>query len=193
MLVVDLDNYLSHPDKKLIVHINGVVSGVKRRTNLKIAELSAIFHDIGKLNPNFQEKLKNGTSQGYSNHSYLSMYVFLCYCSTNLNSILKCLNNDYFLLRSIAAIIAHHHGNLPDFENILSEEKNNLKNFLPLTHSVPFHAFIKDNFFNDCASFNIINHPNEENFLSLKIIPKESERIEKPLNFFLRHNSHLLH
>ena len=48
--MVNLDDFLSHPDKKLIDHINGVLIGVKKRTNSSIAELSAIFHDLGKLN-----------------------------------------------------------------------------------------------------------------------------------------------
>ncbi len=55
--MVDLNQYRSHPDKTLLDHTKGVLAGVKSRTPLKIAELAAIFHDVGKMNPNFQAKL----------------------------------------------------------------------------------------------------------------------------------------
>ena len=77
----DITAYKSHPDKSLIEHINGVVKNVSSRTDSIIAETAAVFHDLGKMNPNFQAKLEGKTSQGYSNHSLLSAYAFLCVLS----------------------------------------------------------------------------------------------------------------
>ena len=72
-MVADLGDYNSHPDKLLVDHVEGVVEGTRERTDLDVAEFAAIFHDVGKLNPNFQDKLKpDATSSGYAHHSYLS-------------------------------------------------------------------------------------------------------------------------
>ena len=121
--MVDLTQYRSHPDKQLLVHIRGVVEKVRSLTNLKIAEHAAIFHDVGKLNPNFQRKLDMPKVDGYSNHAYLSAFCFLCYCTANQEAILKIFNNEKEWLGSILAIIAHHHGDLPDFPIILTEDE----------------------------------------------------------------------
>ncbi len=121
MLVADLDNFLSHPDKKLVAHIEGVVNGVRKRTDSKIAELSAIFHDFGKLYPNFQEKLKTGKSRGYSNHTYLSGYLFLCYCKENFHELVNYLGGNENWISSIFTIIVSHHKNLGDYPMILSD------------------------------------------------------------------------
>ncbi|MFB6307611.1 MAG: CRISPR-associated endonuclease Cas3'', partial [Flavobacteriales bacterium] len=84
--------------------------------SLETAEISALFHDAGKINPNFQSKIMNGGSIGYSNHSYLSAYILWCY---------HCANPEYlvnqFRIESIneflqlIVIIAKHHSNLPNF------------------------------------------------------------------------------
>lgn len=180
--MVNIEKYLSHRDKKLIDHTKGVVAGVKRRTNSKIAELSAIFHDVGKMNPNFQEKLKTGKSKEYSNHSYLSAYVFLCYCGENYADVKQILYNDHLLIRSVAAIIAHHHGNLPDFEQILSNEKIKLDSFLQEINSIPFSTFIKEKLIEESNNFIVFQNPNKEKFLNIRIIPKEQKA---PLNLYL--------
>lgn len=117
-MVPDLGTYYSHPNKLLKVHINGVKEKIRRRTNSKIAEYAAIFHDIGKLNPNFQNKLK-GVGKGYSNHSYLSAYAFLCWYLTNrqeVNHLFGVEGNDITQIKIITAIILHHHGNLPNMD-----------------------------------------------------------------------------
>lgn len=143
MLVADLDNFLSHPNKKLIDHINGVVAGVKRRTDSKIAELSAIFHDLGKMNPNFQEKLKTGKSKGYSNHSYLSAYIFLCYAKENYKDLVDYLNGNENLISTILTIITSHHKNLPDYPKILDDcEKEKLSSFLNDKLQLPASEFL---------------------------------------------------
>jgi CRISPR-associated endonuclease/helicase Cas3 len=74
-MVPNLTVYKSHPNKLLEVHINGVVSKTLKKTHSKIAELSAMFHDLGKLNLNFQRKLELNESVGYSQHSYISAFA----------------------------------------------------------------------------------------------------------------------
>lgn len=111
-----IDSFKSHPDKKLNIHVEGVVNKTKELSQLKLAELIAIFHDVGKINPNFQNKVvgKNGT--GYSNHAYLSAYVFWCYYCANHEFV-----NERFNIRTLHQIlqaitlIAKHHSNLPNF------------------------------------------------------------------------------
>jgi len=125
-MVVDLSNIKSHPDRNLISstseqgHTESVVDNVKTLTSSKWAELIAIFHDLGKVNPNFQEKLF-GECEEYSNHAYLSAYAFYCaFCSVgkNLQALTKHLGHSNISSNDIIASvvsIAKHHGNLPDF------------------------------------------------------------------------------
>lgn len=144
--MVNVEEYFSHPDKELTEHLQGVLFGVKKRTASKIAELLAIFHDIGKLNPHFQEKLKNGKSEGYSNHAYLSGYIFLRYCYANLNSFRKYVANDSaeLWLAALLTIIVSHHKDLPDFPLILKEsERNDLVSFLKKVKEIPASSYLQ--------------------------------------------------
>src|SRR5690625_1967299 len=104
-MVADLTTLKSHPDKFLISqengekgHVDGVVGNVKKITNSKWAELIAIFHDLGKTNPNFQDKLDpHKIVKGYSNHSYLSAFSFFCAFAgvkKNREKLNKWLNTD---------------------------------------------------------------------------------------------------
>lgn len=106
----DITAYKSHPDKSLVEHIKGVVKNVKSRTDSIIAETAAIFHDLGKMNPNFQAKLEGKMPKGYSNHSLLSAYAFYCMVLADKNR--KLSPNDII---GLIVLIAKHHGNLPDF------------------------------------------------------------------------------
>lgn len=110
---IDITEYKSHPDKLLTVHTKGVTEGVRRRTKLKLAEIAAIFHDLGKINPNFQRKLF-GKATGYTSHSYLSALAWLCFCYRNKKLVSEWLAGDQNLIVAVTAVIAHHHGNLPD-------------------------------------------------------------------------------
>ncbi|NCD11918.1 MAG: CRISPR-associated helicase Cas3' [Epsilonproteobacteria bacterium] len=148
-MVSDISKYKSHPDKRLPVHIEGVLKKVKKRTSLKIAEVAAIFHDLGKINPNFQRKLETGSdydNQGYDEHSYLSVYSFLCYGKSNPIQFKELLNGDFSKLWSLVALISHHHGNLPDFnKGILKETpKRSLEKFLKTNPYLPFSHFLND-------------------------------------------------
>ena len=66
---MDIDlkqKFKSHPDKLLFDHLNGVAEKACIRWDSKFAEVISLFHDLGKINPNFQNKL-DGKKTGYSN------------------------------------------------------------------------------------------------------------------------------
>lgn len=121
-MVSDITLLKSHPDKLLLKHVQGVIDNTRKLTNSRFAELVAIFHDLGKINPNFQDKLDPlKAASGYANHAYLSAYAFFCAfcCNKNNADALKQFLNvselTYNDLIALSVIIAKHHGNLPDF------------------------------------------------------------------------------
>lgn len=121
--MVDVNTFKSHPDKMLFDHVNGVREKVVRLTNgLKIprfGELAAIFHDLGKINPNFQDKIAKNHTNSYSHHAYLSALVFYAFClkGGNIKVIQEFIFHKFSQSDLIALIIliAKHHGHLPDF------------------------------------------------------------------------------
>lgn len=147
-----VDSFHSHPDKLLETHINGVLQKALKSTQLKIAELAIIFHDLGKMNPNFQEKLKPGNRNkylGYTAHSYLSAFAFLCFLANNqqlLKEILQAADTTALKLevQRIIALIAHHHGNLPDLKHNLKEDpKKEVLKFLDEHPILPISHFLE--------------------------------------------------
>jgi CRISPR-associated endonuclease Cas3-HD len=129
-MLYDLKEIKSHPDKYLLTldrkeigHTEGVIDNVSKITDSKYTILIAFFHDIGKLNPNFQKKLPNDSKKvkEYSNHAYLSAFIFFVFfrCNRyNFQLLAKYLNDNLLCenaLLSIIIQIAKHHGNLPDF------------------------------------------------------------------------------
>lgn len=152
----------SHPDKLLISHIDGVLKNVKMLSNSKLAELLALFHDLGKTNPNFQKKLKpQKLNNSYSNHAYLSAYLFfstILSCPANKAAIVRYLEGWHFdqnLALAIVVALAKHHGDLPDFtpENlgitddnyVLSKrEIDALFNFLRTSPDLPIKEVLKN-------------------------------------------------
>lgn len=155
----DITTLKSHPDKFLLTHVAGVIKNVKKLTDSKWGELLAIFHDLGKVNPNFQNKLyPNRKVSGYSNHAYLSAYAFFCAfagIASNKEKLKGWLlnfevsKND---LIALTVLIAKHHGNLPDFcpedqrgtgASILSKiENDGLYSFLNLPDTLlPVNEF----------------------------------------------------
>ena len=181
--MVDLTQYRSHPDKQLLVHSRGVVDKVRSLTNNKIAEFTAIFHDVGKLNPYFQQKLDKRTIQGYSHHAYLSAFSFLCYCIANQKTVLNTVNNEPQWIGSILAIISHHHGDLPDFPIILKDEEySRLLSFLEENPELPVSEFIGSFLAHD--SFSVLNHQLKNDFQS-RVQVQFTRHILRPLDFFL--------
>lgn len=167
-MVFDIEKLKSHPDKPLLQHIQGVRENTKKLTNSRFAELVAIFHDIGKVNPNFQDKLDpQKTASGYANHAYFSAFTFFCaFCCNrnNLNTLKQFLETDELTQNDLIALtiaIAKHHGNLPDFTpvdrngtgaSILSKDENfTLFKFLEKqqdlpTYNLASHYFPVENF-----------------------------------------------
>ncbi|MCO5286810.1 MAG: CRISPR-associated helicase Cas3' [Chitinophagaceae bacterium] len=121
--MVDVNALKSHPDKKLFDHVMGVITNVQKLTEglsvYKLAEIAAVFHDLGKINPNFQKKINHNPTIDYSHHAYLSAYTFFVFCidKNNRELIKSILNEDNIQneLISLIILIAKHHGHLPDF------------------------------------------------------------------------------
>jgi len=124
-MVSDLAKIKSHPEKLLQVHIEGVINKSNNRTASLLAKYAALFHDLGKINPNFQAKLEGIKSAGYSQHSYISAFAFLNWYLRNretANRIFQIEGNDISVLKLITAIILHHHGNLPNMDENISSQ-----------------------------------------------------------------------
>ena len=168
-MVSDIKELKSHPGKLLLDHIQGVRDNTKKLTNSRLAELVAIFHDLGKINPNFQDKLDPlKTANGYSNHAYISAYMFFCaFCCNRRNAeeLRKFLGVEELTKNDIIAltvIIAKHHGNLPDFTptdnngtgaSILSKNENyELFKFLEKESDLPSFEFAH-HFFQEIEDF----------------------------------------
>lgn len=160
-MVADLTKYKSHPHKELTVHTQGVLDKTMALTNMEIAEIAAIFHDLGKMNPNFQDKLdKTKTAKGYGNHAYLSAYGFFCFVKNNMEYLKQKLGGDIHSqnkMIAIIAIIAKHHGNLPNFETIVTEDEcNRLFDFINQNPVIPSTEFIR-HFVPEIKDFELTN------------------------------------
>jgi CRISPR-associated endonuclease/helicase Cas3 len=199
-MVPDINTLRSHQDKLLLTHVKGVRDNTKKLSSSKIAELVALFHDLGKTNPNFQDKLEPDiTVNGYANHSYLSAYAFFCAfgCSRqNLEALKQFLKADSFNqndLISLTVLIAKHHGNLPDFSptdhsgtgaGILSKDENTaLFNFLNQEKKLPVYEFV--NHFISTDDFrHFLTNPKVQQCYSEQLIFK-GENNKSALGFFL--------
>lgn len=146
----DLNKCYSHPGKLLKVHLENVASLSKRITSSDAAELVSLFHDIGKVNPNFQQKLNGSCPKGYDHHAYLSAYVFFLSLIRNSSifQIPQGFNRKNYLI-SLITIVAKHHGDLPNMmpnngNSILSDyEIVNLYVFLDKT-DIPVDEIISE-------------------------------------------------
>ena len=193
-MVADIAKYRSHRVKSLIDHTKNVRCIVTNTflniedSNLtrKMTEISAIFHDVGKMNPNFQKKLDNIESD-YSHHSYLSVYAFLCFYLKNVEYLKKEFGENYYQISiAILTIIAHHHTNLPDLKKLIlnSYESERLINSIIININnsiiIPASDFIKE--FVSTIDFEINKEQYfKENFLKVSL----TGVVKDPLNFFL--------
>jgi CRISPR-associated endonuclease/helicase Cas3 len=179
----------SHTGKPLQKHLQGVIAKVKYRTeilptslNLKLAEIAALFHDLGKINPNFQSKLKGEKVKEYSSHAYLSAYAFACFCQNNAEKVKSWLTRSD-QSRSLLALIARHHGNLPDFENgiLNKDETTRLANFLATNPHLPISDFLQT--LEAHTKFELdISAQFQDSFSKIKLIEKNNKQ---PLQFSL--------
>ena len=120
--MLDIKEIKSHPDKELSVHLKGVRTIVSQLAGSRKTELAAIWHDLGKCNPNFQTKIVGGRVSGYDKHSYLSAFALFCaigYCkkvkSRAFEQYFDVSNMNGNEMIALITIVAKHHGNLPDF------------------------------------------------------------------------------
>jgi CRISPR-associated endonuclease/helicase Cas3 len=145
-MVSDLD-FKSHPNKQLEEHICGVISKSRKYSSLPIAEVAALFHDLGKINPYFQKKLAGDAVKEYSRHAYLSVLSFFSYMKANEKdtfSLLKAENISDFRIKILQtiALIAYHHGNLPNFEQLPNMEEMNMAANFTFKHNLLFSEFL---------------------------------------------------
>lgn len=188
-MVPDLDDFKSHPDKALEIHIEGVQQKALKRYNSPIVHWAALFHDLGKINPNFQRKLETsykGEYVGYDEHAYLSAWSWLCFFEQNgkINHQLRQdLNDDVIYLQIILALIAKHHGNLPDFGKLLKDDPlERLKRFLKANYSLPISSFLNKKLNLKHQSFSL----SESQFINKLLLFTHKEKWrQNALNYFL--------
>jgi CRISPR-associated endonuclease/helicase Cas3 len=147
-----MKTFYSHPEKLLSEHLRGVVEKTQQRTPQKMAAIAALFHDLGKINPNFQLKLQGEKKVGYSSHAYLSALAWLCYCQANRAKLEDLIGIDVARdpspIFAIAAMIARHHGNLLNLETggfFKERGQKDLRDFLEQISSdeLPISNFLK--------------------------------------------------
>lgn len=174
--------YESHPGKPLYVHTEGTTKRGLAQHDSLIVKLNGLFHDTGKLNFYFGEKLKGKVIEGYSNHSYLSCLTFLYFYKNN-NHI--CSIRDMFI---ISLCIIKHHGSLTNlFKIVNNEELERLNSFLKEDKYFPVHSFLElikigkvDKF-----DFNKFDTENIKKIFSYKLWNNHVRTKYEKLSFFL--------
>uniref|UniRef100_A0AB33JCY5 CRISPR-associated helicase/endonuclease Cas3 n=1 Tax=Prevotella sp. GTC17260 TaxID=3236796 RepID=A0AB33JCY5_9BACT len=205
-MVSSLDKYKSHPDKRLLDHIDGVKNNAKLVIDSKLIELIAIFHDMGKMNPYFQKKL-NGEidlESKFNHHAYLSAFIFFCtFCNNthNLYVLSDFLKKEKIIRNDIVAIvvlISKHHTNLPDFspkshgdfyyaDMILSEiEVGYLYAIIDAIGSLPYYEMVKC-YFPDIEDFtsNLFDSKVRDTFSKYLLFDEKANK--QALDFFMEH------
>ncbi|KAF0249952.1 MAG: hypothetical protein FD167_637, partial [bacterium] len=91
---INLINFFSHPGKLLSEHLKNVAEATKLKTLFRAAEIAALFHDLGKINPNFQQKLTPNKVKGYSGHAYLSALAWFCFWQNNKELVKELIGDD---------------------------------------------------------------------------------------------------
>jgi CRISPR-associated endonuclease/helicase Cas3 len=156
----------SHPKKWLEDHINGVISKTVMRTDSPVAFVAALFHDLGKLNPNFQLKLNGTKVSEYSNHSLLSAAGLICFIFKNRDFLKKWFSEEQNIamvkFKMVLAVIIAHHGNLPNLGVMINDEataKDNLLKFLTTQtdESFPASDFLEVIFLEHFTPFQIFD------------------------------------
>lgn len=177
----------SHPKKLLIDHITGVVAKTRKYTLSPVALITAQFHDLGKLNPHFQNKL-DGKNTGYNSHAYLSALAWLCFIFKNRFLFEAAFGNKTENIFSVGAILAKHHADLPDLENGFFEESpgRKLLEFISENRYLAVSEFLSAIIIHEPFDFNL--NPNELKNL-IENYPRKfvqvAARIADPLDFFL--------
>ncbi|MBV6425913.1 MAG: hypothetical protein KIPDCIKN_00404 [Haliscomenobacter sp.] len=181
-MVPDLNAYKSHPDKALEVHIEGVTRKALKRFDSPIVRWAALFHDLGKINPNFQSKLAGIYKGSYDEHAYLSAWAWLCFLEKNASKLKADFGNDVIKLQIVMAVIAKHHGNLPNFERLLKEEPlERLQKFVKSNTGLPVSDFLEKKLSTSHLPFDLKGN---EQFNTLISFTKKKEWQEKALEYY---------
>lgn len=148
-------NPKSHPDKLLIDHKKGILS-LADITDLLL--LAVFFHDVGKMNDNFQKYIIGEAYSGYKNHAHISAYYLIKGFDNNRETIMKrfpFITKDNFelILLVLVNIVIGHHGYLRNIDELFSvEERDGLSEWdkmiaylktIKMTEHV--NTFFKDN------------------------------------------------
>ncbi len=126
-ILKDMKNYcpLSHPNKPLINHLKGILT-VADITDLFL--IADAFHDVGKMNDNFQLKIQSLPYKGYSNHAHISAYYLINGFVNNRETIIKRFpfiteENFDMILLILANVVIGHHGYLRNIDELFSIKK----------------------------------------------------------------------
>ena len=177
--------------------MDGVLRGTRFRSAAfsmaRVAEAAALFHDLGKLNPNFQPKVNPDfqpdsevVNREYSRHAYLSAYAFLCFLECN--DIAETLGLKQSDIWRVLAVIAHHHGHLPDFEELLKKtECDETLKFIATQPPLPASDFLAQ--WLPHSSFDIFDAANNVLFVEAKyrrmMRNRRQKLVPQRLDYFL--------
>ncbi len=180
-----IEKYRSHPNKLLFNHLKGVAQKAKRNTPSKAVELACLFHDLGKINPNFQNKL-NGKKTGYDNHAYLSAFAWLLFCQKNTEYLKQIFGSDIVQLFSVAAMVAKHHSNLPDMEKgfFAADQSKNMLEYILSKPELPISEFLQKIISHQPFSFAISEYESKTIIDYQNKFSKIFKKVENPLQFF---------
>lgn len=120
-----MKNFKSHPNKQLIDHVNGILQ-LGDMNDLFL--LAVAFHDVGKMNDNFQKKIVGQSFTGYSNHAHISAYYLINGFVNNKETIMRRFTfitekNFELILLVLVNIVVGHHGYLRDIDELFSVKK----------------------------------------------------------------------
>jgi CRISPR-associated endonuclease/helicase Cas3 len=176
--------YYSHPGKPLEQHIEGVVQKAMHRSASPAVKWAAYFHDLGKINPFFQQKLQKKEVNGYSAHAYLSALAWLAFLQKNFRHINQEMK-DVVYSYIIFLLITKHHGNLPDIEHPINREHmDQLESFLKENPSLPFSGFLRENLGIEHEAFELSENT-IKGWLGSFIQKAVEKWPTKPLDYFL--------
>jgi len=161
-------NPKSHPTKLLIDHTRGVLSNCDL-DDLKL--LAASFHDVGKMNDNFQRKIVGLPFDGYSNHSYISSYYLINAFVNNKDEIegrFKFINDNNYesILIILINIIVGHHGYLRNIDELFNQEEwDKMVSYLKTINMTEHvNTFFEDNFDLLNCKLNFVDDLENNNF-----------------------------
>lgn len=114
---------LSHPNKKLLAHLNETHQnmlmflseksiGLSNEDNSKIIKILAFCHDFGKCNPFFQEYIRGGKVKDEEKEHSLISALFASFVALNILD-----RKELSIL--VFSVIVSHHGNIKDLTDIL--------------------------------------------------------------------------